>query len=262
MRALNIAATGMLSQQTNVEVISNNIANLNTTAFKRQRAEFRDLLYQNARRVGATSSDAGTIVPSGIQLGSGVRTAATYRIQEQGTITVTDNTLDLAVNGKGYFVVNVPGRAEPTYTRAGSFQLDATGTIVTADGYPIAGPDAVPQNAVDITVNANGQVFVKVDGQAEPVPAGQIQLVNFQNESGLQAIGDNMYERTPASGEAIEGNPGAEGFGRIIQGAVESSNVNVVAEITNLITAQRAYEMNSKVISTTDQMLNTVNQLR
>lgn len=261
MRSLSIGATGMLAQQLNVETISNNIANMTTTGFKRQRAEFTDLLYQNQRRVGSTSSDAGTVVPSGIQIGAGVKTTAVYRINEQGNISVTGNKLDLAINGQGYFQILLPN-GDTAYTRAGSFQLNAEGTVVTADGYQVQPGLVVPQNAVDITVNANGEVLVKLDGQTEPHNVGQIQLAVFPNNGGLEAIGDNLYLETPASGQAVAGNPGAPGYGRLMQEALETSNVNIVSEITSLITAQRAYEMNSKVISTTDQMLQSVSQLR
>lgn len=261
MRSLSIGATGMLAQQLNVETISNNIANMTTTGYKRQRAEFQDLLYQNQRRVGSTSSDAGTIVPSGIQVGLGVKAAAIYRINEQGNINPTGNTLDLAINGQGYFQVQLPN-GETAYTRAGSLQLNAEGTVVTADGYQVLPGIVVPQNTIDITINPNGEVLAKIDGQIEPQNVGQIQLATFPNTTGLEAIGDNLLLETPASGAAIEGPPGGPGFGRIMQGAVETSNVNIVAEITQLITAQRAYEMNSRVISTTDQMMQSVSQLR
>lgn len=261
MRSLSIGATGMLAQQLNVETISNNIANMTTTGYKRQRAEFQDLLYQNQRRVGSTSSDAGTIVPSGIQVGTGVKAAAIYRINEQGNINPTGNTLDLAINGHGYFQVQLPN-GETAYTRAGSLQLNAEGTIVTADGYQVLPGVVIPQNTIDITVNPNGEVLAKIDGQTVPQNVGQLQLATFPNNAGLEAIGDNLLLETPASGQAITGNPGAPGFGRVIQGSVETSNVNIVSEITQLITAQRAYEMNSRVISTTDQMMQSVSQLR
>ncbi|MDG5493885.1 flagellar basal-body rod protein FlgG [Niveispirillum sp. BGYR6] len=261
MRSLSIGATGMLAQQLNVETISNNIANMTTTGYKRQRAEFQDLLYQNQRRVGSTSSDAGTVVPSGIQVGTGVKAAAIYRINEQGNISPTGNTLDLAINGQGYFQVTLPN-GDTAYTRAGSLQLNAQGTIVTGDGYQVVPGIVIPQNTVDITVNPNGEVLAKLDGQVAPQNVGQLQIANFPNTAGLEAIGGNLLLETPASGQAIAGNPGAPGFGRITQGAVETSNVNIVAEITQLITAQRAYEMNSRVISTTDQMMQSVSQLR
>lgn len=261
MRSLSIGATGMLAQQLNVETISNNIANMTTTGFKRQRAEFQDLLYQNQRRVGSTSSDAGTVVPSGVQIGAGVKTAAVYRINEQGNINPTGNSLDVAINGEGFFQILLPN-GETAYTRAGSFEPNAEGTIVTADGYQVQPGLTIPQNAVDITINPNGEVLVKLDGQTEPQNIGQLQLAVFPNAAGLEAIGDNLLLETPASGAAVTGNPGQPGFGRVIQEALETSNVNIVSEITNLITAQRAYEMNSRVISTTDQMMQSVTQLR
>lgn len=261
MRALSIATTGMLAQQLNVEVISNNVANMSTTGFKRQRAEFQDLLYQNQRRVGATSSDAGTVVPSGVQLGAGVKTAAVYRINEQGSMTMTDNDLDLALNGRGYFQIALPD-GQIAYTRAGSFQLNAEGTLVTADGYTVQPGIVVPQDAVGITVNASGQVLFRLDGEAEPVNAGQIEIAVFPNDAGLEAIGDNLFLATPASGEAVPGIPATPGYGRILQGALESSNVNVVKEITALIAAQRAYDMNAKVVQAADQMLTAASQMR
>jgi flagellar basal-body rod protein FlgG len=261
MKALYIASSGMAAQERNVEVISNNIANMTTTGYKRQRAEFQDLLYQNQRRVGSTSSDAGTIVPSGIQIGAGVKAAAVYRINEQGNVQVTDNSLDLATNGPGYFQITLPD-GNTAYTRAGSFQLSADGTVVTADGYTVQPGIVVPNDAVDITVNPSGEVLIKLDGQIEPQNVGQIQLAIFPNESGLEAIGSNLLLATPASGDAVVGNPTAAGYGKLVQGAVETSNVNIVSEITSLITAQRAYEMNSKVIKTADEMMNSASQLR
>lgn len=261
MNALSIGATGMLAQQLNVEVISNNIANMTTTGFKRQRAAFQDLLYQNLRRPGADSSATGTIIPSGIQMGAGVKTAAVYRINEQGNMEITDNQLDIAINGNGFFQVELPN-GETAYTRSGSFQLNESGQIVTSDGYAVTGAGAVPPDAVDILINAEGSIIVKQDGQVAPIQVGQFEIVSFANPAGMEAIGGNLLLETPASGTPTTGVPGAPGFGRIIQGALESSNVNVVSEITNLITAQRAYELNSRVIRTADEMLNSVNQLR
>ncbi|MEW5728446.1 MAG: flagellar basal-body rod protein FlgG [Pseudomonadota bacterium] len=261
MRSLNIAATGMLAQQTNVEVISNNIANMNTTAYTRRRPEFSDLLYQNLRRVGAASSDAGTIVPTGVQLGLGVKTTAVYRITEQGSVQNTDNTLDIAVQGKGYFRIQLPS-GETAYTRDGSFQLSDEGEIVTHEGYQVMPGITVPSDAVGVSINASGQVLIKRDGEIDQAVAGQIQLANFPNEAGLEARGDNLFMETPASGAAVVANPGSPGYGTLLQGFLETSNVNVVAEITNLISAQRAYEMNSRVIKTSDEMLGTVNQMK
>lgn len=261
MRSLNIAATGMLAQQTNVEVISNNIANMNTTAYTRRRPEFSDLLYQNLRRVGAASSDAGTIVPTGVQIGLGVKTTAVYRITEQGSVQATDNTLDMAIQGKGYFQILLPS-GETAYTRDGSFQLSDQGQMVTHEGYQVLPGITVPADATGVSVNASGQVMISRDGSVQQAVVGQLQMAIFPNEAGLEARGDNLFLETPASGAAQTANPGAAGYGTILQGYLETSNVNVVSEVTNLISAQRAYEMNSKVIQTSDEMLNTINQMK
>lgn len=261
MRSLNIAATGMLAQQLNVEVISNNIANMNTTSFKRQRAEFQDLLYQDQERVGSASSDTGTIVPAGIQIGVGVKTAAVYRITEQGNLISTNNTYDVAIQGKGFFTVTLPN-GDTSYSRAGSFQLSATGEIVTTDGYSVAPGITIPANAISVTINPSGEVLAKLDGNIVPQNVGQLTLTNFANEAGMEPIGDNLFLETPASGAGVGGTPGTPGFGTILQGFVESSNVNVVQEVTNLITAQRAYEMNSKVIEASDEMMRSLTQMR
>ncbi len=261
MRALSIAATGMLAQQLNVEVISNNIANMNTTAYQRRRAEFADLLYQNLRRVGADSSSSGSVVPTGVQVGLGVRATATVRMTEQGNLISTENPLDTAVEGEGYFLVTLP-TGDTAYTRAGSFQLSPQGEVVTTDGFTVAPGITIPTDAIEVTINGQGQILVKVDGQVAPNNVGQLQLAIFANDAGLEAIGDNMFLETPASGAATTGTPGAVGFGSLRQGFLETSNVNVVTEITNLIAAQRAYEMNSRVIETADQMMSTLNQIR
>ncbi len=261
MRSLDIAGTGMQAQQTNVEVISNNIANMTTTGFKRSRAEFQDLIYQNLRRVGSNSSDSGTIVPSGAQLGLGVKTAAIYRINEQGNLQQTSNTLDMAIQGNGYFQVTLPS-GETGYTRDGTFGLAPDGTIVTADGYVVQPGVQIPTNATAVTINTSGQVQATIAGQTAPQTVGQLQLAVFPNEAGLDSQGDNLFLQTAASGNPVTGNPASPGFGTVMQGFVETSNVNVVTEITNLITAQRAYEMNSRVITTSDDMLSTLSQLR
>ncbi len=261
MRSLSIGATGMLAQQLNVEVISHNIANMNTTAYTRRRAEFQDLLYQNLRRVGSESSDTGTIVPAGVQIGLGVKTAAVYRITEQGNLTLTENTFDLAINGNGYFQVQLPN-GDIAYSRAGSFQLSANGELVTADGFIVEPAITIPADAVDVSVNASGQVLAQQDGQVAPANVGQLDLATFSNEAGLLAIGDNLFLETPASGTPTTGTPGSTGIGTIQQGFLETSNVNVVEEISNLITAQRAYEMNSKVIETSDQMMAVLSNMR
>jgi flagellar basal-body rod protein FlgG len=261
MRSLSIAATGMLAQQLNVDVISNNIANMNTTAFKTRRAEFADLLYQDLRQVGSASSDTGTIVPSGVQVGVGVKPTAIYRISEQGNMQSTDNPLDLAIQGRGYFEVELPS-GEIGYTRAGALQRSSDGTVVTSDGYIVMPGITIPDDAISITINATGEVFATLSGVVAPQNLGQFELATFPNEGGLQAIGDNLFIETEASGSAIVATPGSAGFGTVQQGFLETSNVNVVAEITDLIRAQRAYEMNSKVIQASDEMMGTLTQLR
>ena len=261
MRSLDIASTGMQAQQTNVDVISNNLANMTTTGFKRRRAEFQDLIYQNLRRVGSNTSDTGSVVPAGAQVGLGVRTAAIYPINEQGTLQQTANSLDLAIQGNGYFPVTLPS-GDIAYTRDGTFGLSPDGTIVTSDGYPIGSGITVPTNATSITISTNGQVQASVSGQVAPQTVGTLQLAVFPNEAGLDAQGSNLFLQSGASGTPTTGAPGAAGFGTVLQGFVEGSNVNVVTEISNLITAQRAYEMNSKVITTSDQMLSTLTNLR
>ena len=260
MRALSIAATGMLAQQTNVEVIANNLANMNTTAYKQQRAEFQDLLYQNVEQPGAQSSDSGTLLPSGIQLGAGVRTAAVYRISTQGTLTQTGNPYDVAVNGAGYFHVQMPDGTD-AYTRAGNFALSPEGQIVTDKGYVVAPGIAVPATATGITINAQGQVQAAVPGQTAPQSVGQLELTRFPNEGGLSAVGDNLFTETPSSGSPQSAVPGSPGYGTIQQGFLEGANVNAVEEMTSLITAQRAYEMNSKVITAADEMLQMTSHL-
>ena len=261
MRSLSIAATGMLAQQLNVEVISNNIANMSTTGFQRRRAEFQDLLYQSQRTVGSASSANGSVVPVGVQVGLGTKTAAVYRVTTQGSLNSTGNTFDLAIKGKGYFQITLPS-GETAYTRAGSLQLSATGQIVTADGHTVVPGITVPDNATSITINSSGEVIVKISGQTAPQTVGQLQLATFPNSAGLAAIGGNLLTETAASGAAVTGNPGDAGFGTISQGFLETSNVNVVSEITSLITAQRAYELNSRVIQASVEMLSTLNQLR
>ncbi len=260
MRALSIAATGMLAQQTNVEVIANNLANMNTTAYKMQRAEFQDLLYQNTERPGSASADTGSVLPAGIQIGVGVRTAATYRITSQGNLNSTGNPYDLAINGKGYFHITMPDGTD-AYTRAGGFALSPEGQLVTDKGYVVAPGIAIPQDALSVTVNAQGQVQALVAGQTAPQTLGQIELARFPNDGGLQATGDNLYTETAASGAVLTGLPGSPGYGTLQQGFLETSNVNAVQEITDLITAQRAYEMNSKVISAADQMLQITSKM-
>ncbi|GGB67401.1 flagellar basal-body rod protein FlgG [Glycocaulis alkaliphilus] len=261
MRALSTAATGMEAQQLNVEVIAHNLANMNTTAFKRQRAEFQDLLYQNLGQVGAASSDAGTIVPTGLQIGLGVQAGSVYRITEQGSLSQTNNELDLAISGRGYFRIELPNGGE-AYTRAGSFSRSPEGQLVTSDGYLVMPGIAIPEEARRVEVNQQGQVQVQLDGDAEAQILGQLELITFANEAGLEAAGDNLYLETAASGAANVGVPGQPGFGIIRQGFVETSNVDAVTEITALIRAQRAYEMNARVISAADEMLAASANLR
>ena len=262
MRSLNIGATGMLAQQTNVDVISNNIANMNTTAYSKRRAEFNDLLYQNIVRPGAASTAGQTIVPSGIQLGTGVKTAANYRITDGNALTNTGNSLDLAIKGRGYFQIELPEGKGTAYTRDGAFQRNGDGVIVTHDGYVVQPEITIPDDAVEVYVNASGEVWVKQDGQVDELNVGQLEIATFVNEAGLEAMGQNLFLETEASGAPIVDNPDNEGFGSIQSGYLETSNVNPVSEITELVSAQRAYEMNSKIISTSDQMLSTINQMK
>lgn len=260
MRALSIASTGMLAQQTNVEVIANNLANMNTTGYKQSRAEFQDLLYQNIQQPGAQTSDTGTYAPSGIQIGAGVRTAAIYRITTQGDLKSTSNPYDVAIQGSGFFRVQQADGTD-AYTRSGNFGLSPQGQIVTQDGLLVQPGIAIPQNTLSVQINAQGQVLATVAGNQTPQTVGQLELTRFPNEAGLNGLGGNLYLETPASGAPQAGVPGSTGYGTIRQGFLETSNVNSVDEITSLITAQRAYEMNSKVISAADQMLQNTARL-
>ncbi len=261
MRSLSIGATGMLAQQLNVDTISNNIANMTTTGFKRQRMEFADLMYQHLDRPGSQASANGDTVPSGISMGLGVKPVATYRIHEQGTIQITDGDLDVAINGGGMFQVEMPD-GSTGYTRAGSFQRNENGEIVTNEGYKITPNITIPSTASAVEINAEGEVLATIPGQTSQQNLGQIQLATFVNPSGLEATGDNLFLETDASGAPVVGNPGDDNIGHLQQGMLESSNVDAVKEITNMISAQRAYEMNSNVIKTSDDMLQAVNQLR
>ncbi len=261
MRTLSIAATGMQAQQTNVDVISNNIANMSTTGFRRQRAQFTDLLYSDLSRPGSASAGPEARVPTGIQIGAGVRTGGVYRIAEQGALVQTDNQFDMAIQGLGHFQVQMPS-GEIAYTRDGSFQVSDQGELVTSQGLLVEPGITVPQGAVGVSISKSGEVQVKMPGDVEMQTVGQIELASFVNEAGLSAIGDNMFLATSASGEPIISAPGEPGFGTVAQGYVEASNVNPVAEITALIQAQRAYEMNSRVVKTADEMLGTTSQLR
>ena len=260
MQALHTAATGMAAQELNVQVISNNIANLRTTGYKKQTAAFQDLIYQHVRRVGAQSSDQGTILPVGIDLGGGVKTVGTPRSMTQGTLSMTGNDLDVAVTGEGFFKIQMPDGTYQ-YTRDGTFQMDNQGRIVTAQGNPVQPTITIPNNASGITVNAQGQVSVTLPGSTASSIIGQIGLTRFINKGGLNPVGSNQYTDTPSSGPPQDGIANAEGYGSITQGSLEQSNVDVVSEMSNLITAQRAYEMNSKVISAADQMMQTTTAL-
>ena len=261
MRSLAIAATGMQAQQLNVEVISNNIANMNTTGFKRQRAEFQDLLYQNLERPGSSTSSTGTTAPLGIQIGVGVKAGSVGRVTEQGSITRTDNTTDVAISGRGYFQVQMPD-GTTAYTRDGNLALDAQGKLVTSEGFPIQPGITVPTDAVSVTIARDGTVEATLQGQNAPQQLGQLELATFVNPAGLEAQGDNLFVETAASGTANTATPGSSGYGTLMQGFVETSNVNAVEEISALIVAQRAYEMNAKVITASDEMLQTATQVR
>jgi flagellar basal-body rod protein FlgG len=262
MRALNTAATGMMAMELNVQVISNNLANMTTTGYKRQRAEFQDLLYDHVSRIGTQTSSQGNILPVGIDLGSGVKAVGTPRLMTQGTLSQTGGTLDVAIRGDGFFKVQMPDGTY-AYSRDGSFQMDAQGRIVTAQGNLVMPGVTIPSNSTGLTINAQGQVSVIPQGSTTPQILGQLVLTRFINQAGLLPIGDNLYTETPASGTPQDGTPNTDGAGDLLQGSLEQSNVDSVTEITNLIAAQRAYEMNSKVITAADQMLqSTANLMR
>ena len=260
MRALYIASTGMAAQERNVEVISNNIANMRTTGYKKQRAEFQDLLYQQLRRAGAQTSDAGNIQPVGVEIGSGVRTAATSRITSQGSPVPTEKELDLAVRGEGYFAITKPD-GSTAYTRDGSFERSADGTIITVDGYEVQPGITIPEDARDVSINASGVVEAYIGSASVPTELGQIQLSTFVNPAGLKSDGQNLFTETPASGAPLASNPGTNGVGDVLQGYLEMSNVNAVTEISDMISAQRAYEMNARVISGADEMMRATSNL-
>lgn len=260
MQALRTAATGMAAQQLNVDVISNNIANMNTIGYKRQRAEFQDLLYQTLEMAGAQSSDQGNVVPTGVQVGAGVKAGSVYRVTAQGALTRTDNPYDVAIDGRGFFQVTLP-TGETAYTRAGNFAINDQGQLVTEDGYLIEPAITIPQDANKIAISKSGEVQAIRSGQTQPEVLGQLELATFVNEAGLSLIGDNLMKQTAASGEPTVAAPGADGVGGLLQGYTESSNVDAVSEITALIVAQRAYEMNSKVISAADEMLQAAAQV-
>ena len=256
--ALWIAKTGLDAQQTRMSVISNNLANVNTTGFKQDRAVFEDLIYQNYRQVGAANTQQNE-VPTGLNIGTGVKVVATEKNHTQGNLVTTNNALDLAVNGRGFFQVLQPD-GSVAYTRDGSFSLDSNGQVVTANGYPLQPAITVPQGAQSITVGKDGTVSVQLAGQAQPSQVGTIDLADFVNPAGLQPVGDNLFLESGSSGAPQTSTPGLNGVGSLQQGMLESSNVNVVEELVSMIETQRAYEMNSKAISATSSMLQTLNQ--
>ena len=260
MQALHTAATGMAAQELNVQVISNNIANLRTTGYKKQRAAFQDLIYDHVRRVGAQSSDQGTILPVGVDIGGGVKTVGTPRSMTQGTLSQTGNDLDMAVSGEGFFKILMPDGTYQ-YTRDGTFQMDNQGRIVTAQGNPVQPTITIPNNASGIAVSEQGQVSVTLPGSSTSSIIGQIGVTRFINKAGLQPVGSNLFTETPASGPPQDGTANSEGYGKITQGSLEQANVDVVSEMSDLIAAQRAYEMNAKVISAADQMMQSTTAL-
>jgi flagellar basal-body rod protein FlgG len=259
IRSLWIAKTGLDAQQTQLDVVSNNLANVSTNGFKRQRAIFEDLLYQTLRQPGAASSQQTTI-PSGLMLGVGVRPVATEHIFTQGSLQTTDNALDLAINGQGFFQIQMPD-GTLAYTRDGSFQLDNTGQVVTSSGYPVSPAITVPSNATAITISRDGIVSATISGTTTPTQIGTIQLATFVNVGGLQSVGENLYVETASSGTPTPNTPGSNGAGVLNQGYVETSNVNVAEELVQMIQTQRAYELNSRVIQTSDSMLGRLTQL-
>jgi flagellar basal-body rod protein FlgG len=259
IRSLWIAKTGLDAQQTNLDVIAHNLANVSTNGYKRQRALFEDLLYQNLRQPGAQSTQQ-TQIPSGLQLGVGVRPVATEHIHAQGSLQKTENPLDIAINGQGFFQIQMPD-GTLAYTRDGAFQRDSTGQIVTASGYPLSPAITIPADAVSITISKDGIVSVVQAGQTAPTQVGTIQLATFVNVGGLQSIGENLFVETASSGTPTPNTPGSNGAGLLNQGYVETSNVNVAEELVTMIQTQRAYELNSKAVSTSDQMLGRLTQL-
>ncbi|TPG64797.1 flagellar basal-body rod protein FlgG [Ewingella americana] len=257
--SLYIAKTGLDAQQTNMDVIANNLANVSTNGFKRQRAVFEDLLYQTIRQPGAQSSEQ-TNLPSGLQIGTGVRPVATERLHAQGNLSQTNNSKDIAIKGQGFFQVQLPD-GTTSYTRDGSFQVDQNGQLVTSSGYQVIPAITIPANALSITVGRDGIVSVTQQGQTAAQQVGQLTLSTFINDSGLESMGENLYQETQSSGAPIESTPGLNGAGLLYQGYVETSNVNVAEELVNMIQTQRAYEINSKAVSTSDQMLQKLTQL-
>jgi len=261
MRALKIAATGMSAQQMRVEVISNNLANMSTTGYNARRAEFSDLIYQQVSRAGSINASDGTILPTGVQLGLGVRASSVSVNVAQGALSATGGDLDLAIDGQGYFEVTLPSGIS-AYTRDGGLQRSADGLIVTADGYGVVPDIVIPADARSISINADGEVYAYFNNQVNPQLLGQFSLAGFTNEKGMEAIGNNLFLETAASGSALVGTPGTDGLGTLRHGFLESSSVDAVREITELIEAQRGYELNAKVITAADQMLAASTQIR
>ncbi len=261
MRALKIAATGMTAQQMRVETISNNLANMNTTGYNARRAEFADLHYQQVSRAGTVNASDGTVLPTGVQLGLGVRPAAVSIHLAQGTLSETGNDLDVAIEGRGYLEITLPS-GQSAYTRDGSLKRSAEGLIVTSDGYSVTPEITIPTDARSISINAAGEVFAYFDNAAEGQLLGQFTLASFANAKGLEAIGSNMFKETEASGAPVVTEPGVDGLGTLRQGYLEDSSVDAVREVTELIEAQRGYEMNAKVISAVDQMMSATTQVR
>lgn len=259
MKALAIAATGMNAQQLNLEVIANNVANINTTGFKRARAEFADLLYQVERTQGVPNAANAAIIPEGAHIGLGVKTAAVRNLHIQGSLVSTSNKLDLALVGRGWFQIEGSG-GETMYTRAGAFNTNANGELVTIDGYKVIPGITFPQDTSEVVIGRSGQVFARIGNDTALQDLGQLTLANFVNEAGLEAQGDNLFRETPASGPAIIGVPDDPGYANIQQGYLEASNVDPIKEITDLISAQRAYEMNSKIIQAADEMASVVSK--
>ncbi len=259
IRSLWISKTGLDAQQTQIDVIANNLANVSTNGFKKSRAVFEDLLYQTLRQPGAQSTQQ-TQIPSGLQVGTGVRPISTERLYTQGNLQQTGNNLDVAIQGAGFFQVQMPD-GTTAYTRDGSFQMDAQGQLVTSSGYRLQPSVTIPPNAQSITIGSDGTVTVKLQGQAAPTQVGTIQLASFVNPAGLQGHGENLFQETASSGTPSTNTPGTNGLGTLNQGYVETSNVNVVEELVNMIQTQRAYEINSKAIQTSDQMLQRLSQM-
>lgn len=261
MNALQIAASGMAAQQMKVEVVSNNLANMSTTGYNARRADFADLMYQQVQKPGTISSESGTMLPTGVQLGMGVRPSSVSVVLKQGTPIQTGGDLDLAVDGKGYLQVTLPSGAV-AYTRDGGLKRSADGLIVTSDGYQVNPGITIPADAKSISINPNGEVYAYFENQVAPTLLGQFTLATFTNEKGLEATGSNLFLESPASGPAIEGTPGTNGFGLVRQGYLEESSVDSVYEITELIKAQRGYELNAKVIKAVDEMMSTTTQVK